>query len=100
MTFERAATLAMWRAGQQPDDVQCQRLFGVGPEILQRIESGEVEPEPDVAERILRVILSTPPVAHSGGSLGAGGFPNFAGATFSCGAPIQANRGALPGASR
>lgn len=54
--FDRAAALAMWRAGEQPDEIQCLRLFGVGPETLQRIESGEVEPEPDVAERIARFL--------------------------------------------
>lgn len=79
MSFDRAATLASWRAEARPDEIQCRLLFGVGPEVLERIEAGEVEPEPDIAARILSVILSAPPVP---GGAGAGGFPNYAGATL------------------
>lgn len=49
---ELGLQLAAWRAEVQPEPWQCVLLFGVGPDTLERIEAGEVEPEADVAERI------------------------------------------------
>lgn len=97
MTFARAAELATWRAQAERTEGQCMSLFGIGRETLQRIESGEVEPEPDVAARIGRFLDqasscprnppghgSRSPLTHDGDRPGAGGVaqPSAAGASF------------------
>lgn len=58
-----AADLASWRArragGEHYLDESCALiLFGVGLDTIERIERGEVAPEPDLAERIGRFIYS------------------------------------------
>jgi DNA-binding XRE family transcriptional regulator len=57
-----AAELAAWRAGRTYfDETQAMILFGIGLDTIQRIERGKVEPEPDIAERIARVIHNIHP---------------------------------------
>ncbi|HEV2746631.1 MAG TPA: hypothetical protein VGW34_04960 [Allosphingosinicella sp.] len=56
-----AARLAAWRAGRAHDEANCRALFGASPELLQRIESGEVEPCDALAERIGRIVDAPPP---------------------------------------
>lgn len=52
--------LARFRAASPLDEETSIILFGVGLETLQRIERGEVDPEPDLAERIGHVIGPQP----------------------------------------
>jgi hypothetical protein len=72
------AELAAWRAEAMPDAEQCLLLFGVGPEVLERIERGEVLPSTDVAERIGRhTKLPGPDLDRSAGPINcAGGCPS------------------------
>lgn len=51
-TFASHAALAAWRSRAALSELQCLALFGVGRCTLQRIESGEIEPEGDLARRI------------------------------------------------
>lgn len=65
-----ASRLATWRAGRAGgehhlDDASSRLLFGVGLATLQRIERGEVEPEPEIEERIRRMV---DPQSHSSAS--------------------------------
>lgn len=51
------AMLARWRAGQAAlSDKVAHILFGVGLATLQRIERGEIEPEPELAARIADIV--------------------------------------------
>ena len=65
--------LAAWRAARSAfTELQANVLFGVGRDTLQRIERGEVEPEPELAERILSTLdRYQPPFRHQ--SPGANG---------------------------
>jgi hypothetical protein len=67
MSFGAHAQLATWRARVGPDEATCRHLFGVGRETLQRIESGEIEPEPDIAERIETELLLSGDLCFGGG---------------------------------
>lgn len=58
VTYPRVAELASCRAEMAFDDRVCLILFGVGLTTLERIESGEVEPAPDVAARLDRFLLA------------------------------------------
>jgi len=91
--FAHRAELAAWRSEVRPDALQCHLLFGVGPATLERIESGEVEPEADIAERIARHVsgqrkLPGSAFDRSADPTGAGGrpLPDSAGAFFGGGA--------------
>lgn len=76
------ADLAHWRAGRALDDAACLVLFGVCGDTLQRIEAGDVDPEPELAERIGRVIAAR-------AALGA--MPPFSGdPSISCGPAVAA----------
>lgn len=99
----RLADLSAFRAELRLDEEECRAWFGVGPATLERIESGEVEPAPDVAERIDRFIeicgggfhsfppaAPHPPSTHSGGSRrgGGGGLTSASVPAVSSGQPI------------
>ncbi|HEY0149870.1 MAG TPA: helix-turn-helix transcriptional regulator [Allosphingosinicella sp.] len=68
-----AARLAEWRAAAPMLTSTQDALFGVGDETLQRIERGEVEPEPELAERIQSVLdhYQSIPVRFSSGGASA-----------------------------
>lgn len=118
MSYRYQAQLATWRARVGPSEAMCLALFGVGRETLQRIETGEVDPEPDIGARIdLELELSgnissggglvsplslAPPgssPAHGDGPFGAGAVlraspgAGCGGVAFD-GAPVLTNRGA------
>lgn len=54
------ASMARYRAASPLDEETALILFGVGLETLQRIERGEVDPEPELAEKIGHVIGLAP----------------------------------------
>lgn len=116
--MNRAADLARARAAVSLSEDSCLVWLGVGLATLERIESGEVEPSDDTAERIDRFLqlygggffptsALRPPVTHSGGPPGGGSLSDFQTGGLAAGsgersavgvfdgAPIQANRGAL-----
>lgn len=68
MTFALHAQLATWRARTGPSEEQCLALFGIGRETLQRIESAEIEPEPEIIERIETELLLSGDICFGGGS--------------------------------
>lgn len=77
------ARLAEWRSTAIGDE--CLLRFGVGAETLQRIESGEIEPEPEIAARIHAFFtLPGQPLLH-GGSPSFGGAAAHRGAAAFCG---------------
>jgi hypothetical protein len=85
----RVGELLRTRAAFILDDDDCLAWFGVGRATLERIEAGEVEPEPEVMQRVDRFLrfcggshpfTGSPPlppsvVTHAGGAL-AGGASN------------------------
>lgn len=53
------AALARWRAADRGGEATILYLLGIGPETCARIERGEVEPEPELADRIWRVLAAS-----------------------------------------
>lgn len=50
--MKRGGELARYRAAMRLSEEDCQIWFGIGLATLERVEAGEVEPDPELEHRI------------------------------------------------